>query len=67
VPRADILRRYERSLTNLSKAAKIADQLTLYDNSTAVGHQLIATVEGTQAVIYVQELPRWLDRAILTP
>jgi predicted ABC-type ATPase len=64
---ADILRRYERSLANLSKAAKIADQLTLYDNSTDAGHQLIATVEDGQIVIHVQELPGWLDQSILTP
>jgi predicted ABC-type ATPase len=67
VPVADILRRYDRSLANLAKAAKIADRLTLYDNSTDAGHQLIATVEGDKVVIHVQELPRWLDRAILTP
>jgi predicted ABC-type ATPase len=65
VPRADILRRYERSLANLSKAAKIADRLDLYDNSTNAGYQLIATVENDQAVIYVQELPEWVDRANL--
>ncbi len=67
VPIADILRRYDRSLANLAKAAKIVDRLTLYDNSTDAGHQLIATVEGTQSVIYVPELLGWLDRSILTP
>lgn len=61
VPRADILRRYERSLINLSKAATIVDRLILYDNSTNAGHQLIATVEETQTVIHVQELPGWLE------
>jgi predicted ABC-type ATPase len=65
VPRADILRRYERSLINLGKAATIVDQLILYDNSTNAGHQLIATVEGNQTVIHVQELPGWLERANL--
>jgi predicted ABC-type ATPase len=50
-----------------SKAAKIADRLILYDNSTNAGHQLIATVEGDRAIIHVRELPRWLDQAILTP
>ncbi len=67
VPIADILRRYDRSLAHLAKASKIADRLTLYDNSTDAGHQLIATVEGTQTIIHVQELPKWIDRAILTP
>jgi predicted ABC-type ATPase len=65
VPISDILRRYERSLANLSKAAKIADRLDLYDNSTNVGYQLIATIENDRAVIYVQELPEWLDQAHL--
>jgi predicted ABC-type ATPase len=65
VPRADILRRYERSLANLSKAAKIIDRLILYDNSTNAGHQLIATVEGDRSIIYAQELPGWIDRANL--
>ncbi len=61
VPRADILRRYERSLANLNKAAKIIDRLILYDNSTNAGHQLIATVEGDRSIIYAQELPGWID------
>jgi predicted ABC-type ATPase len=65
VPRSDILRRYERSLANLNKAAKIVDRLTLYDNSTDARHQLVATVEGDSTVIYMQELPNWVDRAIL--
>jgi predicted ABC-type ATPase len=65
VPRADILRRYDRSLANLSKAAKIADRLELYDNSTNAGYQLIAIVENDRAVIYVQELPGWIERANL--
>lgn len=65
VPRADILRRYERSLANLSKAAKIADRLELYDNSTNAGYQLIATVEEDRSIIYSQELPGWIERANL--
>ena len=73
VPRSDILRRYERSLNNLSKAAKIVDKLTLYDNSTSAGHQLVATRVGgasrhenrAQTVIYMQELPIWIERANL--
>jgi predicted ABC-type ATPase len=65
VPIPDILRRYQRSLANLSTAAKIADQLILYDNSTTAGHQLIATVTSHQTVIYVPELPGWIDLANL--
>jgi predicted ABC-type ATPase len=65
VPRADILRRYERSLANLRKASEIADQLISYDNSTNAGHQLIATIEGDRSIIYVQDLPEWIDRSNL--
>jgi predicted ABC-type ATPase len=65
VPISDILRRYERSLANLSKAAKIVNILYLYDNSTNAGYQLIATVEGDRSIVYVQELPEWIDRSNL--
>jgi predicted ABC-type ATPase len=65
VPRSDILRRYYRSLANLKKAAKIVDQLVLYDNSTSAGHQLLATVDGSQTFIHQQELPRWVDQSLL--
>lgn len=65
VPREDILRRYYRSLANLGKAAKIVDRLILYDNSTAAGHQVIATIEGDAKVIYVSELPSWVAKANL--
>jgi predicted ABC-type ATPase len=65
VPVVDIVRRYERSLANLGKAAKIVDRLIIYDNSTDARHQLIAAVEGNSTVLYMQELPTWIDRAIL--
>jgi predicted ABC-type ATPase len=65
VPREDILRRYDRSLANLNKAAKVVDTLILYDNSTSAGHQLLATVEGDRAVVYVTELPSWVAKANL--
>jgi predicted ABC-type ATPase len=65
VPRQDILRRYERSLANLNKAAKIVDRLILYDNSTSADHQLLATIESDRAVVYVPELPSWVAKANL--
>ncbi len=65
VPKIDILRRYERSLINLGKATKIIDKLVLYDNSTDAGHQLVATRDRGQTVIYMQELPGWIERANL--
>jgi predicted ABC-type ATPase len=65
VPIDDILRRYDRSLANLNKAAKIVDRLILYDNSTAAGHQILATIERNKTVIYVPELPSWVAKANL--
>jgi predicted ABC-type ATPase len=65
VPREDILRRYDRSLANLNKAAKIVDRLILYDNSTSAGHQLLATIESDRVVVYVPELPSWVAKANL--
>jgi predicted ABC-type ATPase len=65
VPREDILRRYDRSLDNLSKAANIVDTLILYDNSTSAGHQLLDTIEGDRSTIYVPELPGWLAKVDL--
>jgi predicted ABC-type ATPase len=65
VPREDILRRYERSLANLNKAAKIVDTLILYDNSTSAGHELIATIESDLTVLHVPELPGWVAKVNL--
>jgi predicted ABC-type ATPase len=65
VPIADTLRRYERSLANLGKAAKIVGELILYDNSTSAGHQILVTIKGEAKVIYVSELPSWIAKANL--
>jgi predicted ABC-type ATPase len=65
VPIDDILRRYDRSLANLGKAAKIVDKLILYDNSTSAGHQILATIERNKTVIYVPKLPSWVAKANL--
>jgi predicted ABC-type ATPase len=65
VPIEDILRRYDRSLANLSKAAKIVDELILYDNSTDAGHQILAAIDSDRTVIYVPELPSWVAKANL--
>jgi predicted ABC-type ATPase len=65
VPREDILRRYNRSLANLGKAAKIVDELILYDNSTSAGHQILATIESDRTIIYGSELPSWVAKANL--
>jgi hypothetical protein len=40
-------------------------KLLTTDNSITAGHQLIATVTSHQTVIYVLELPSWIDLANL--
>jgi len=42
VPEADVRRRYQRSLANLSIAVKRADHTILFDNSTEEGYRLVA-------------------------
>jgi predicted ABC-type ATPase len=57
VPDQDVRRRYERSLSNLSKALKIADQSVLYDNS-GIGPRLVVEMRSgivvTDAILDVQ-------------
>jgi predicted ABC-type ATPase len=53
----DVRRRYERSLSNLGKALKIADQSVLYDNS-GIGPRLVVEMRSgivvTDAILDVQ-------------
>jgi predicted ABC-type ATPase len=47
VPEADVRRRFQRSLANLSVAAKRADYTILFDNSTEEGYRLVAILSPT--------------------
>ena len=47
VPEADVRRRYQWSLANLSIAVKRADHTILFDNSTEEGYRLIAILSPT--------------------
>lgn len=60
VPIADIRRRYQRSLQNLSTAIDLADTVTIYDNSTRQ-YLLVATIEFGVVSIHVEEYPRWCE------
>jgi predicted ABC-type ATPase len=61
VPITDIYRRYQRSIENLKKAAAIADTTIIYDNSTAEGHRLIATIEQGILTLQTTECPQWFQ------
>jgi predicted ABC-type ATPase len=58
VPEADVRRRYERSLANLSIAVKRADHTILFDNSTEEGYRLVAILDpaGNQ---WLNPRPDW--------
>ncbi len=64
VPIEDICRRYQRSMENLPKAAKIADTAFIYDNSTDEGHQLIATIEQNIITMQTTECPQWFKKTM---
>ncbi|MBD2772280.1 hypothetical protein [Iningainema tapete] len=64
VPIEDIRRRYERSLQNLPTALQLADNISIYDNSSSVGHQNLLTIENGRINQQVPELPQWLTKAL---
>jgi predicted ABC-type ATPase len=64
VPIEDIRRRYKRSLENLPIALQLADNASIYDNSTAVGHQNLLSIEDGRINRQVRELPQWLAKAL---
>jgi predicted ABC-type ATPase len=59
VPVEDQTRRYGRSFRNLPKALELADEGVLLDNSSEIGHRVIALkLEGRQMVLF-EPLPGW--------
>jgi len=58
VPEADVRRRYQRSLANLSIAVKRADHTILLDNSTEEGYRLIAIL-GPAGNRWLNPRPDW--------
>lgn len=64
VPEEDIRRRYERSMANLPLAIQLADDSTIFDNSTSSGHQAKLTIENAKITQQVENLPEWLTNAI---
>lgn len=59
VPTQDILRRWERSLANLTKGAVAADRTFILDNSGR-RHRLILVKEKGRVKMVAKALPAWL-------
>ncbi len=60
VPEEDIRRRYTRSLNNLILALQHADRVSIFDNSTSLGHRKVLTIEGGQITERASEVPEWV-------
>ena len=58
VPEEDQLRRYPRSLANFARAFELADEGLVFDNSTSLGHVLLAE-KNKGAVTIFGDLPAW--------
>ena len=58
VPGADVRRRYERSLANLSIAVNRADHTILFDNSAREGYRLVAIL-GPTGNHWLSPRPPW--------
>ncbi len=58
VPEADVRRRYQRSLENVSTAISRADHVILFDNSSEWGYQLLGVIDQGLAE-WLEPLPHW--------
>jgi predicted ABC-type ATPase len=59
VPIEDQTRRYGRSFRNLPKAIELVDEGVLLDNSSALGHRVVAVkLEGRQVHLF-EPVPQW--------
>ena len=58
VPEEDQRRRYPRSLANLERALKLADEAILFDNSTSRGHVRVAE-KRVDGISLFGALPNW--------
>ena len=63
VPRADLLRRFDRSLANLEGAMRLADRAYVLENSGLRRRLVLARVDGRTRVLS-RRLPDWVERAI---
>jgi predicted ABC-type ATPase len=58
VPEADVRRRYQRSLKNVSTAILRADHVILFDNSSELGYQFLGVIDQGQTE-WLEPLPNW--------
>jgi predicted ABC-type ATPase len=58
VPDEDQLRRFPRSMENFRRAFDLADEASVFDNSSYVGHILVA-VKTAQGVELFGDVPEW--------
>lgn len=63
IPRADIIRRYSRSLANLEQAARMADEVAIFDNTDRVVQMLFQIRDGA-VVIDALDRRRTLHRQL---
>jgi predicted ABC-type ATPase len=64
VPVNDVRRRYERSMNNLPKAIKIANDAAIYDNSAQAEPKNILLLENNQIVQSSKDIPQWVTQAV---
>jgi len=63
IPLADIVRRYPRSIENLTLAAKRVDRLLVLDNSSD-RRRLILSRDQDRVRYLASEIPAWAERAL---
>lgn len=64
VPGADVVRRYQRSLSNLPEGLALADRAWILDNSRQ-RMRLVASIERGQVKSMINALPKWVRAAKL--
>jgi len=63
VPRADLFRRFNRSLANLPVTLGLADRAYIFENSSLRRRLVLARVNGRTRVVS-SRLPAWVEAAI---
>ncbi|RXH56978.1 hypothetical protein GRAN_0288 [Granulicella sibirica] len=58
VPEEDQIRRYPRSMENFRKAFALADEASVFDNSSMQGHRIVA-MKGTEGIELFEPVPEW--------
>lgn len=59
VPEDKILKRIPRTLENVRRAFSLVDSFFVFDNSSAVGHRLVAYKEIASSIIINSNAPAW--------